>query len=89
MPYSNSHNTCHITIERSAFSNNNAVVGGAIYIINIADAILTFQTVTMESNRAQRNGGAVALDSFGTINACQSRFFLITQLYTKVERFLV
>ena len=81
MPDSNSHNTCHITIERSAFSNNNAVVGGAIYIINIADAILTFQTVTMESNRAQRNGGAVALDSFGTVNVRQSRFFNNTALH--------
>ena len=77
MPYSNSCNACHIAIERSTFSNNNAITGGAIYIRN---AILTFQTVTMESNRAQY-GGAVALYSFSVLNARDSQFFNNTALY--------
>ena len=74
VPDSNSRNICHIAIERSTFSNNSAFTGGAIYIR--ANAIVTFQTVTMESNRAQWNGGAVDLHYFhGVVKARQSRFF--------------
>ena len=73
----NSRNSCHVAIERSTFLNNNADGAGAIYIRN---AILTFETVTMESNRAHSEGGAVALEGCSVVKARQSRFFNNTAL---------
>ena len=72
---------CHVTIERSTFSNNYAWGGaGAISLCANNQSVLLLETVTMESNRVQYSGGAVVIYSIFALKVRKSWFINNTAL---------
>ena len=69
-----SREACHVTIEHSTFSNNNATEGGAIYMLSLNNqSVVILQTVTLESNRAAF-GGVVEVEFIFALKVNKSRF---------------
>ncbi|KAL9969735.1 hypothetical protein ACROYT_G021989 [Oculina patagonica] len=62
-----------ITIQNSIFSNNSAEMGGAIFLKGNNKSVLVLENVTMDSNRANRYGGAAVIGIFFALKIYQSR----------------